>query len=241
MNDTTPARPPRRVIVAIIIGALVLAGIVFAAGIGIGHSRSDASAPTGSTPAGHVPRAISAGQTSACGLPGYDRPGSTLTSAPATTWTTVGTMAAPSAGKVGPGRTGSSELRSCYAHTVTGALFAIANIWAQGTDPRLNRPLLEQQTATGPGRTAALKAGVPTKNTGLRAQIAGFKVTSYTATTATIDLAFHLNTGELVSLPAPLAWEGGDWKVQLTDGGFAVYGASTLTGLGGYIPWAGEQ
>jgi hypothetical protein len=242
VNDTASGRPPRRRLIVGVIGVLVLVAIVLAVGIGIGRDGSGgASAPSAPASPPSAPRAIPVGQTSVCGLPGFDRAGATLASAPATTWTTVGTMSAPSAAQTGPGTTSSDGLRSCYAHTVAGALFAVANIWAMGTDPRLNKPLLEQQTAAGTGRDAALKANIPTSNTGLRAQIAGFKVTSYSGTTATVDLAFHLNTGELVSLPAPLAWDGRDWKVQLADDGSAVFGASSLNSLAGYIPWAGEE
>jgi len=242
VNDTTSGRPTRGRFIIGVIGALVLVAIVLAVGIGIGRDGSGGSSAS-SAPASpsSASRAVPVAETSVCGLPGLDRAGATLASAPATTWTTVGTMSAPSSAQIGPGTTSSDGLRSCYIHTVTGALFAIANIWAMGTDPRLNKPLLERQTAAGTGRDAALKADIPTSNTGLRAQIAGFKVTSYTGTTATVDLAFHLNTGELVSLPAPLVWDGRDWKVQLADDGSAVFGASTLNSLAGYIPWAGEQ
>jgi hypothetical protein len=242
VNDSTSGRPPRRRLIIGIIGALLLVAIVLAVGIGIGRDGSGgASAPSASASPSSAPRAVPVGQTSVCGLPGLDSAGATLITAPATTWTTVGTMLAPSGTQIGPGTTGNDGLRSCYAHTVTGALFAIANIWAMGTDPRLNKALLERQTAAGTGRDVALKADIPTSNTGLRAQIAGFKVTSYTGMTATVDLAFHLNTGELVSLPAPLAWDGRDWKVELADDGSAVFGASSLNSLAGYIPWAGEQ
>lgn len=237
MNDTTESRPPRRTVIAIAVVAVVLAAIVFAAGIGLGHSSAGSATAVPSSPSSTVPRAVPIGQASVCGLPGYDPSGSTLTTAPATTWSTVGTMAAPAAAKAGPGRVAADGLRSCYAHTIEGAVIAVANVWAMGTDSRLTRPLLEQQTATGPGRTTALKADTPASNTGLRAQIAGFKVTSYTGTAATVDVAFRLNTGDLVSFPAPVQWQDGDWKYQVADDGSPVFRPSTLTSLSSYIPW----
>ena len=225
---------------AIAVGAVVLAAGVFIAGVGIGHGgSSEAALPSGATNPAPISYPVEAVQASTCGLPGLDPAGTTLTAAPATVWTTVGTMAAPSAKGVGPGRTSGDGLRFCYAHTAAGALFAVANLWAMGTDSRLTVPVLQQQTVPGPGRTAALAAGTPQANTGLSAQIAGFKVTSYTGRAATVDIAFQLNTGQLVSFPAPVQWDGGDWKAVLADDGTPVFRPSTLLGLAGYVPWAG--
>ncbi len=72
---------------------------------------------------------------------------------------------------------------------------------------------------------------------GLAAQIAGFKILSYDGTDATIDIAFRLNTGNLVSVPQALQWSDGDWKVLLNDDGQSSFGrahfrASAATYLG---------
>ncbi|MFS0735352.1 hypothetical protein ABC304_04115 [Microbacterium sp. 1P10UB] len=222
---------------AIIFGVLVLAAILLAV-TSLGGGGGQTAPATTATP---TASAVAAGEAaSVCGLPGYDESGD-LTAAPTTDWTIVGTMAAPSSEEAGPGVVAESGLRSCYAHTVEGALFAMANLWAMGTDGRLSAVLLEEQTAPGAGRDAALAAGAAQSNTGGSVQIVGFRVSSYTATEATIDIAFRTNTNQLLSFPAPVKWVDGDWKLVLTDAGQPPFRPSTLTSLGGYTPWAGTE
>lgn len=231
-----PATGRRRGFIgAALLVALAIAGLVVSVGAAVGRHHPDPSA-IGSHAAPRPP----AGD-SACGLAGLDRSGATLTTAPATRWTTVGTMAAPSSPIAGPARIHADGLRSCYAHTVTGALFAVANVWAMGSDPRLYRSVLEQNTAPGPGRDAALTQAVGPSNTGMSAQIAGFKVTTYTPSEATVDLAFLLSSGTQISFPTPVKWQDGDWKVELADDGTPVFRPTTLQSLARYIPWAGSE
>ena len=231
----TSTEPPSRVNRGFIAGAaivavLVVAGVVVFLGAVFGGHPSTPSTPSAAAPA-------AGGST--CGLAGLAPAGAALTSAPATTWATVGTMAAPVSTTVGPGRKQENGLRSCYAHTVAGALFAVANVWAMGSDPRLYRDVLEQNTATGPGRDAALQQAVGPSNTGMNAQIAGFRITAYSPTEATVDIAFLLSTGTQISFPTPVTWQNGDWKVELADDGTPVFRPTTLQSLAGYIPWAG--
>jgi hypothetical protein len=170
-----------------------------------------------------------------------DQTGATVTASPTTRWATVGTMAAPSSPTAGPGRTQSNGLRSCYSHTAAGALFAVANVWAMGSDSRLYRGVLEHDTAAGAGRTAALNQAVGPSNTGMSAQIAGFKISSYSPSTATVDIAFQLSSGTQVSFPAPVQWQDGDWKIQLGDDGTPVFRPTTLQSLAGYTLWTGTE
>lgn len=225
---------------AIIFGVLVLAAILLAVTSLGGGGGQSAPATTATPSTATTADAVSDDAESVCGLPGYDESG-TLTAAPTTNWTIVGTMAAPSADATGPGVIEDDGLRSCYAHTVEGALFAVANLWAMGTDGRLYSAVLERQTAPGAGRDAAIAAAIPQSNTGGSVQIVGFRVSSYTATEATIDIAFRSNTNQLLSFPAPVKWVDGDWKSVLTDAGQPPFRPSALTSLGGYIPWAGTE
>ena len=227
---------------AVLVGVLVLAAIL----IGVSSlwgGGDEGTAPVASATPSSSPSpssTVDAETASVCGLEGYEEDG-TLTAPPVTEWVIVGTMAAPERADVGPGLTSDDGLRSCFAHTVEGALFATANLWASGTDARLSDLAIDRLTVPGPGRDAAMAADIPTSNTGLSIQIAGFKVLSYTGTDATIDTVCKLNTGQLVSFPMALKWVEGDWKTVVTDDGQPPYRPVNLTSLGGYIAWAGVQ
>lgn len=218
-------------------GALVVAGIGVSVGALLGTSNRGASKVSVSPAAA----ATAAAGGSVCGLPGMDPSGATLTAAPATRWATVGTMDAPSSPTAGPGRTQQDGLRSCYAHTAAGAVLAVANFWATGSDPRLYRQIVQQNVATGPGRTKALAASGTPSNTGMSAQIAAFTVTFYHPAAATVDVALQTSDGQQVGFPVPLVWQDGDWKVQLADDGTPVFRPTILQSLTGYIPWAGTE
>lgn len=224
---------------AIIFGVLVLAAVLLAVtSLGGGGGQSTPAATA--TPAVSATPGINADAASTCGLDGYETTG-TLTSAPTTEWTIVGTMAAPGSAEVGPGTTDDNGLRRCYSHTVEGALFATANIWAMGTNGSLGESITDKLAVPGPGRDAALAQAANTTGNGLSAQIAGFKTLAYSGDAATIDIAFTLNTGALMSIATELRWSEGDWKVQLSDDGQGAYRPVTLQSLGGYVPWAGIQ
>lgn len=239
-NALQPRRRSRGFIAgAALVAVLIVAGIVVSLGALLG-SRS--GAPGGKNGSG-APRTVqsSVAGGSVCGLTGMDSAGATLTVAPATRWTTVGTMAAPASPTAGPGREQENGLRSCYAHTVTGALFAVANFWATGSDPRLYRQIVQQNVAAGPGQPRALAASGAPSNTGMSAQIAAFRISSYRPTAATIDVALETSNGQQVGFPIPLVWQDGDWKVQLADDGTPVFRPTILQTLTGYTPWAGTE
>ncbi|MCJ1675641.1 hypothetical protein MT355_20435 [Rathayibacter sp. VKM Ac-2929] len=240
MNDSEPRNPFTRkgfIVGAAIVGALALSAIVLGVtSLGTGGGGATTAAPGTPTPISTV----SADAESVCGLPGYEESG-TLTAAPTTEWTFVGTMAAPSSEAAGPGVIDDDGLRRCYAHTPEGALFAVANLWAMGSDGRLATPVFDRLTVPGPGRDAALASDARPSNTGTGVQMVGFRVNSYSATDAAIDVAFRATTGQMVSFAAPVQWSDGDWKSVLTDDGLPPFRPVTLQNLGGYIPWAGTE
>lgn len=238
MSDAEPRNPFTRrgfIFGAIIVGTLFLAAIVIAA-TALWSGRSHTASPTPHITATQT--TIAAKEKSVCGLPGYDKT-ATLTAAPAATWTVVGTMAAPSSGAAGPGLTSNAGVRTCYAHNAEGALFAVANCWAMGSDARLAPLAIAATVAPGVGRDAAIAAQIGQSNTGLSAQIAGFKILSYSGDNATIDTAFQLNNGQLMSFAYAVIWVDGDWKLVLTDDGQPTFRPVVLQSLGGYIPWKG--
>ena len=238
MSDDEPRNPSTRrgfIFGAIIVGALALAVIVIAV-TALWGGRSNTASPTPHVTA--TQPTIAAKEKSICGLPGYDKT-ATLTVAPATTWTIIGTMAAPSAKNAGPAITTSEGLRICYAHTVKGALFTVANWWAMGSDSRLAQLEVAALIAPGLGRNAAIAAQTSQSSTGIGAQITGFKILSYTSDTATVDMAFQLTDGRLLSFAYPVIWIEGDWKIVVDNAGQPTFRPVFLQSLGGYTVWKG--
>ncbi|RFA17760.1 hypothetical protein [Subtercola boreus] len=240
MSDAEPRNPFTRrgfILGGVLIAGLAAAAITLAFTSVHGDPGATAVAPT-STPV--VTATADPATASVCGLPGYDTT-NTLTATPETKWEIVGTMAAPGSTTIGPGITGADGVRSCYAHTAAGAVFAVANFWAMGTDIRLAPLVTAQSLVPGPGRDAAMAMKTTQGSTGTSAQVAGFKVLSYDGTDATIDVVLETSTGtdQLFSFPVPMRWSGGDWKLVVTDDGQQVFRPTALQSLGGYTPWAG--
>lgn len=230
-------RRPLWIVVAIFLAvALVGGGIAVVAGAFNGGDKNTA-APTSAPSSGS---ALPASAASVCGLKGYEKT-SSLTTAPKATWDLVGTVAVPKPDSAGPGATDSDGLRTCYSHTAKGALYAIVNYYAQSTDARLI-PHLSDLVAPGKGKNAALAKdnGASDTPSSTRLQVAGFKVSNYTADEATIDVVWTVTSQQnaLVSMPMVLKWVDGDWKIALTDSGELPFSASQVQSLGGYIPWA---
>jgi hypothetical protein len=148
-------------------------------------------------------------------------------------------MAAPTDPKNGPGKIDGQGIRSCFAHTPTGALYAAVNLWALGSDPSKEQAIAEHLAAKGPGRDAGMKApqtAAPASS--VKVQIAGFNV-SYTANKAVVDLAFKANTGALASVRTTLLWQDGDWKGVVADNGAPLEEPRQVPDLSGFIPWSG--
>jgi len=237
MTNTETRNPFRGrgfIAAAIVVGVIVLAAIVVLVASLNRGSDEPVTPPTGRTSS--TPTAA-ASDESVCGLDGFEKT-NTLTQAPENDWELVGTVAAPTE----PEGAGPAEivdgLRTCYAHTAEGALFLAVNFSAMGTDASL-RDRLPQLVAPGPGRDALIAAGSESSGSALRAQVAGYKIGSYSAEEATVDLAVNYSSGELVSLPLKLVWAEGDWKIQMTDAGKLPLSPAPITSLGGYTPWSG--
>lgn len=237
-DNTTPSNPFTSrgfIAAAVVVGVIILAAVIVLV-TSLSAPRDPVAQPT-STPSGPV---ASGDDRSICGLEGFETE-SSLTAAPETKWELVGTVAAPTDAKVGPGKVDSDGLRTCFAHTAQGALFASVNYIALGSDAR-TLPYLAQLIEPGPGRDAAEAASSPDASpSNARLQVAGFKVNSYTGAEAVIDIAWTVTSSgnKLVSYPMVMHWVDGDWMVSLTDAGQPPFSSSPLSSLGGYIPWAG--
>jgi hypothetical protein len=236
-TESNPFTKPGFIIAAALVVTLLAAGIVIFL-LPKGQSDAQPAPPTpgtGSTPAASP--SASAADSSVCGLP--TAPETSIGDAPETKWELVGTMAAPTDPQIGPGKTDAQGIRSCFAHTPKGALYAAVNLWALGSDPSKERAIAEQLAAEGPGREAGMKAPqTQAPASAVKIQIAGFNV-SYTANQAVVDLAFKADNGALASVRTTLLWQDGDWKGVVSDNGVPLEEPRQVRDLSGFIPWSG--
>ncbi|MDJ0321967.1 hypothetical protein [Pseudarthrobacter sp. PS3-L1] len=237
-NESNPFTKPGFIIAAILVLALI-AGAVVIFLLPKGENTADpAPAPAGTTAAAKpTSSAPASADKSICGLPGSSDSG--LGAAPQTTWELVGTMAAPTDPEIGPGKTDEEGIRSCFAHTPTGSLYAAVNLWALGSDPAKERSVADQLAAKGSGRDAGMNAPkTTTPVSSAKIQVAGFNV-SYTAKQAVVELAFKADTGALATVRTTLIWEDGDWKGVVADNGAPLEEPRQVRDLSTVIPWSG--
>jgi hypothetical protein len=223
--------------VVALIGTATFAFVVFPPGH---HKPTTRMAGTTGTPAAApVARPTT---DSVCGLLPGDQ--AVPTTAPANTkWELVGTTAAPTAPGIGPGS--KSWLRSCFAHSPTGALYALVNYLALTDDPRTYAAAIRQLVASGPARDAAIAkstAPIPV-DPAARVQVAGFAYLNYSPTDAVVDLVSRATPAagstSYVHGTVALRWEGGDWKVVPGPDGSPLRLARVLSDLDGYVLWSG--
>lgn len=237
-TESNPFTKPGFIISAALVVALIAAVVViFLFPRGEDNAQS-APAPTeaGSSAAASPSASKTAGD-SVCGLPASSE--TALGTAPATKWELVGTMAAPTDNEIGPGKVDEQGIRSCFARSPVGALYAAVNLWALGSDPANEPAIAEQLAAKGPGRDAGMTAPVTSAPaSGTKIQIAGFNV-SYTADQAVVELAFKADNGALGSVRTTLLWQDGDWKGVVADNGQPLELPRPVSDLSGFIPWSG--
>ena len=233
-EDQNPLTKPKFIISAVVVALLVVLGIIL-------PLLPKGNGPTGAAPAPSSTATVSTHPTaqsasSACGLPAGDQ--SKPVSPPADTkWELVGKFAAPTAPKqFGPGETSANGLRSCFAHSPMGALYAGANIVILASSGH-NDLVIQNLTVDGPERDKMLKSPAGGGGDGMPFQLAGFKLTEYGTDRAVIDYGFKIANGTFGSLPVVLQWTDGDWKAVPPASGQPE--GQQLADLSGYIPWAG--
>ncbi len=237
-TESNPFTKPGFIIAAALVVALIAAAVViFLIPKGQGNAQP---APTeSSSSATASPSASSGSGKSVCGLPASKE--TALGTAPKSKWELVGTMAVPAdPSTAGPGTVGKDSLRSCFAQSPTGALYATANIWAASFNGSAKQVYLEL-AADSPTRDKAVKAINEGKDVGggssPKLQIAGFIMHSYTPTAAVVELAFKTADGEYGALSTSLLWEDGDWKLDMPAAGGGT--VRQISDLSSFIPWAG--
>ncbi|MFC8523743.1 hypothetical protein [Pseudarthrobacter sp. NPDC057230] len=232
-EDQNPLTKPKFIISAVVVAIIVALGVILAL-VPRGGGTASPEPSTSTSSSSSQPTATAA--ASVCGLPSGDQAKPATTPAD-TKWELVGKIAAPtSPTQFGPGKTEANGLRSCFAHSPTGALYAAANMTALSASGKAD--LVYQQLAVpGPERDAVLKPSPTAAPNSVTAQLAGFTFRSYEADRAVIDLAFKGANGTFVSIPVPLQWYEGDWKFVVPATGDT--GARQLSDLSGYVEWAG--
>jgi len=239
-TESNPFTKPGFILAAALVVALIAAAIViFLLPKGQSNAQAAPGAAASANPATASPSATTGAGKSVCGLPGSQE--TALGAAPKSKWDLLGTMAVPNdPSTAGPGTVGKDGLRSCFAHSPTGALYATANIWAASFNGYAKQVYLEL-AADSPSRDKAVQAIKEGKEVGgatsPKVQIAGFIIHSYTPGTAVVELAIKSADGGYGAFSTSLLWEDGDWKLDMpAAGGGAV---RQISDLSSFIPWAG--
>jgi len=233
-EDQNPLTKPKFIISAVVVAVIVALGIILALIPKGGGNPTAEPSNSGSTTASTQPSMAAA--ASVCGLPSGNQ-AKPATTPPDTKWELIGKIAAPtSPAEFGPGKTEANGLRSCFAHSPSGALYAAANVTALSSAGKA-RLVYEQLAVPSPERDALLDQPEPKETSGVTAQIAGFQIRSYEADRAVIVIAARGSNGALVSIPVPLQWHSGDWKIVVPATGST--GGGQISDLSGYIPWSG--
>ncbi len=247
-SDETASRFGSLGFVASTIGVLML--IVAAAAIAVTSHLGDHENRAPAAQAARVRNAASTHATGSTAARPEDRRGCTLppgnqtvpVTAPESSWTLVGAMAAPTAPRsFGPGNM-KDGVRVCFAHNPTGALYALASFFAEAT--RVPQTELYQQLAADtPARAVALARSQGDTQL-LQAEdgdpgtvsIAGFQYGDYTPALASITLVLAGPSGELAALPCSLEWQRGDWRFVIPAS--QQLGASVVSSMNGFVAWS---
>lgn len=239
----SPTGPSRGVVAAgVVVAAVALLGafLTVTTLLGGGSDPAAAATPTAGEPTpAQTTQAALDGDKSVCGLDSVEESG-TVTVAPKTTWTLLGSAAVPAVDQAGPGEVEDDGFRSCFARTPTGALVAAGNLAGMGSVSALESQMVDKSVVPGPGRDAALAqpSGGDGDTTGV--QIAGFRVLRYDGEQADIDIALRVaSSGALASFVYNLQWDDGDWKLRVADTGDMLSQVAPIPSLAGYTPWAG--
>lgn len=162
----------------------------------------------------------------------------------AVTWEFENDMLIPIQQEAGPAVMDSAGVRSCFAHSPTGAVLAALVTLGQIRNPDLTLPVLRQRFVANRGLTLALQEGKATQTPGVPvkvAQFTGFKVLDYLPERAIIAIAVRVDDSSVASMPVTMVWSGGDWKGMLqADGSFNGEAApDLLQSMDGYVRFGG--
>jgi hypothetical protein len=237
-DDRNPFTRPGFILSAALIVALIAAVLVIAFLPRNGNDEATTPSPA-ETSAAATNDATSTeeptAEESTCGLP--DSGETALGTAPETTWELVGNFAAPTSPEQhGPGVV-SDDVRSCFSHDVTGALYAAVNVAALASSGQ-EQKLYSELAVPSPAQERALSsASAPAPASTTSVQVAGFRIDSYTEDAAVVRLGIRGSNGVNLDYPVPLEWHEGDWKLVVPPTGDP--GVREVPDLTEFLPWAG--
>jgi hypothetical protein len=162
----------------------------------------------------------------------------------AVTWQFEADMLIPLQQEGGPAVTDRTGVRSCFAHSPTGAVLAAMVLLGQIRNPQLTDYVLAKRVVPGPGRNrAAVEAQTITtpRNLGQVPQFTGFKVIDYLPNRAIMSIAVQVDDRNVAALLVTMAWSGGDWKAVLQDDGSfnGAVAPEVLQSLDGFVGFRG--
>ncbi|MGW5333112.1 hypothetical protein [Streptomyces bauhiniae] len=129
-------------------------------------------------------------------------------------WRGIAGVKVPTSASAGP-LLASGPLWWCFAHTPSGAAMAAHVVTAQMRGPAW-RAVADRQLTAGFGRDflVAMNARRATSAPAPASYgYAGFRVVSYTAAKATVELLVKDDQAALTATEVSLVWNDGDWKV----------------------------
>lgn len=238
-NKKNPFTRPSFIGAAALTAFIVILGLVLAVRqlVAGGGADPDPTNPSPATTAPSTPSALSA--DSICGLSGLVESG-TVASAPETNWEYEDTTAYPTSETYGPGEMSPEGVRYCFQHSPEGALFAAANSVSQGSGAHSEDWIKYFLSANAPNRDQLINdAGESSGSSSIRMNIMGYRVLSYDANSARIDIAIRgAGSGRAVygSIIHNLTWESGDWKLLPKDSEDPLPMVQ-IPDLAGYISW----
>ncbi|GAA1605014.1 hypothetical protein GCM10009804_71590 [Kribbella hippodromi] len=202
--------------------------------------------PSSSTSSRPTPPPPPNNSTGGCNNPKPDQTIPRVLAPPAVTWTFEGQILIPLQAAGGPAATSPTGIRSCFAHSPTGAVLAAMVMLGQVSNQQLGIEVLETRTMPGPGRDkaiAGLKQEMATPQTPVNVQFAGFKVLYYTPGRALLQIAAELDNKGVGALPITMVWSHGDWRVELQDDGSfnGQVSPDVLSTLTGYVRFSGAS
>ena len=232
-----PLTKPKFIISAVVVALLVALGIIFA--------LTPKGTETIASPAGTSAPATTGGpvnapaEPSVCGLPDGDQ-SKPVTPPSNTKWELVGKFAVPTSPQgFGPGNTTEDGVRTCFAHSPNGALYAGVNMITLGSSGRGDL-LAKYLIADGPERDKMLReetAAPPQTSETAAFQVSGFKIVDYSNNRAVVEYGLTTANGSSGSVSVVMQWQNGDWKWVVPPAGQSQ--VQQLSDLSGFIPWAG--
>jgi hypothetical protein len=166
----------------------------------------------------------------------------------AVSWQFEGKMLVPIQAANGPASTSPNGVRSCFAHSPTGAVLAAMVTLGQLQNPETAAATVQTRVYPGAGKEAALaqlaqRSSTPSAVAG-ELQFAGFKVLDYpqNATRALVQIVSDYNGRAYGAMPITMRWYRNDWYVELQPDG-SLNGQTEpdiLTSLSGYVRFSGS-